>query len=309
MANTIERSNQLANTMCSNGYRYLYGAKGQDYTTALVSRLAAAYPGFFSTSVKTEALKDADKGYKAIDCSGFVCTVLGIPHIGSAQLRSTAVKRLPVTKTNAMPGMAIWKSGHVAYIGDDLKIYEAAGTKTDMKISAFESRSGAFTELLIVKGSALADTHSTSAKPKNPYPVPARTIKYIKGLPVMTGNDVRWVQWELREAGYDIEIDGKFGPASDCALRSFQMSCKLTVDGMCGPDTRSHLVEDEHNPVNGDSPASIHLDTSAAIYTVKSGDTLSRIARTYDTTVANLQSLNKIPDANMIYVGQQIKVK
>ena len=173
-----------------------------------------------------------------------------------------------------------------------------------------ENRAGAFTELLIVKGSALADGNSTNAKPANPYPEPARTIKYIKGLPVMTGDDVRWVQWELREAGYDIEIDGKFGPASDCALRAFQMSCKITVDGMCGPDTRNHLAEEESNPANaGAVPVNVHPNDSTTIYTVTSGDTLSRIARIYDTTVANLQSLNGIPDTNLIYAGQQIKIK
>lgn len=241
MANAITTSNQLANDMCSSGYRYLYGAKGQAYTSALVNQLRILYPNYINLS---EALKDADKGYKAIDCSGFVCTVLGIPHMGSAQLRSTAVQRLPVTKANAKPGMAIWRSGHIAYIGAGLKIYEAASTKTDMKISTFENRAGAFKELLIIKDSVLAISSTAGEEPekeKNPYPVPARTIKYV-GVPVMTGNDVKWVQWELREAGYDIEVDGKFGPASNKALRAFQASCKIAVDGKCGPDTRRNLV-------------------------------------------------------------------
>ena len=240
MANSITTSNNMAKSMCTSGYRYLYGGKGQAYTTSLVNQLAAAYPGVFTASTKAEALKDADKGYKAIDCSGFVCEVLGISHMGSAQLRSTAEKRLPVSRANAKPGMAIWRSGHIAYIGEDLKIYEAASTKTDMRISTFENRAGAFTELLVVKGSALA-AGEIQEKAVNPYPVPTRTIKYV-GVPVMTGDDVRWVQWELREAGYDIELDGKFGPASDKALKAFQASCKIAVDGKCGPDTRKNLI-------------------------------------------------------------------
>lgn len=303
MANAITTSNQLANDMCTSGYRYLYGAKGQAYTAALVNQLRILYPNYINLA---EALKDADKGYQAIDCSGFVCTVLGIPHMGSAQLRSTAVERLPVSKPNAKPGMAIWRSGHIAYIGDGLKIYEAASTKTDMKISAFENRAGAFTELLVIRDSALAlepTTGETAEKERNPYPMPARTIQYISGQAVMNGNDVKWVQWELREAGYDIEIDGKFGPASDKALRAFQASCKILMDGKCGPDTRSHLIAD-----SGTASGSGQQTATDTVYVVQSGDTLSRIAKAYGTTVANLQKLNGIKDADRIYVGQRLSV-
>ena len=44
-------------------------------------------------------------------------------------------------------------------------------------------------------------------------------------------------------------------------------------------------------------------------YTVKRGDTLSGIARRYKTTVAKLVKDNDIKNANLIYVGQKIKIK
>lgn len=44
-------------------------------------------------------------------------------------------------------------------------------------------------------------------------------------------------------------------------------------------------------------------------YVVKSGDTLSGLAKTYKTTVDKLVSLNNIKDKNKIYVGQKIRVK
>lgn len=43
-------------------------------------------------------------------------------------------------------------------------------------------------------------------------------------------------------------------------------------------------------------------------YTVKKGDTLSAIAKTYNTTVSALVKLNNIPNANLIYVGQKIVI-
>ncbi|WP_052123242.1 GH25 family lysozyme [Heyndrickxia coagulans] len=46
----------------------------------------------------------------------------------------------------------------------------------------------------------------------------------------------------------------------------------------------------------------------AVTYKVKSGDTLSGIAAKYGTSVATLQKLNGIKNANRIYVGQKIKI-
>lgn len=43
-------------------------------------------------------------------------------------------------------------------------------------------------------------------------------------------------------------------------------------------------------------------------YTVKKGDTLSKIAKKYKTTVDNLVKKNNIKDKNKIYVGQIIKI-
>ncbi len=44
------------------------------------------------------------------------------------------------------------------------------------------------------------------------------------------------------------------------------------------------------------------------IYTVRAGDTLSSIARRYNTTVYTLMQLNRIQNPNRIYVGQRLRV-
>ena len=44
-------------------------------------------------------------------------------------------------------------------------------------------------------------------------------------------------------------------------------------------------------------------------YTIKSGDTLNKISKKFDTSLYNLVTWNKIPNANVINVGQVIKVK
>ena len=56
------------------------------------------------------------------------------------------------------------------------------------------------------------------------------------------------------------------------------------------------------------SSSSASQATTSGTYTVKAGDTLSSIASSYNTTTAALASANSIPNANLIYVGQVLKV-
>lgn len=48
--------------------------------------------------------------------------------------------------------------------------------------------------------------------------------------------------------------------------------------------------------------------SSTILYQVKSGDTLSEIAQRFDTTVQELVSANRIPNPNLIYVGQTLVI-
>ena len=56
------------------------------------------------------------------------------------------------------------------------------------------------------------------------------------------------------------------------------------------------------------SSSSASQATTSGTYTVKAGDTLSSIASSYNTTTAALASANSISNANLIYVGQVLKV-
>lgn len=83
----------------------------------------------------------------------------------------------------------------------------------------------------------------------NPFPVPVRTIYYVKGA-TMKGNDVKWVQYDLREKGYTdkngalIEIDGSFGPACDYAIRQFSKDNGiLDAPERVGPKCRVALAK------------------------------------------------------------------
>ena len=50
------------------------------------------------------------------------------------------------------------------------------------------------------------------------------------------------------------------------------------------------------------------FDTNHTIYTIKPGDTLSQIAREYDTTVSQIVRLNNIQNPNLIFAGERIRI-
>ena len=51
------------------------------------------------------------------------------------------------------------------------------------------------------------------------------------------GEQVKKLQTALNRAGYDLSVDGVFGPATKTALSQFQHTNGLKADGIAGPNT------------------------------------------------------------------------
>ena len=51
------------------------------------------------------------------------------------------------------------------------------------------------------------------------------------------GIDVKYLQRRLVALGFALDVDGKFGPATDAAVRKLQTAFGYTVDGLVGPGT------------------------------------------------------------------------
>ena len=61
-----------------------------------------------------------------------------------------------------------------------------------------------------------------------------------------SGDGVRVLQTRLLALGYDLGrggADGKFGPATESAVRAFQAAAGVTVDGVVGPETAAALAK------------------------------------------------------------------
>lgn len=85
-------------------------------------------------------------------------------------------------------------------------------------------------------------------------------------------------------------------PAKKKKINPYGVARKMPVDAPKKPAAKKKAA-----PKKVDKPAS-------KVYTVKSGDTLTKIAKQHKTTVATLKKLNGISNANLIKVGQKIKL-
>lgn len=71
---------------------------------------------------------------------------------------------------------------------------------------------------------------------RNPYREPIVTLRYNS-----RGNSVRWLQYELNKHGAKLIVDGVFKDKTLNALKMYQASKNLVIDGICGQKTRDAL--------------------------------------------------------------------
>lgn len=70
----------------------------------------------------------------------------------------------------------------------------------------------------------------------NPYTCPLVTVK--RGA---KGDGVKWVQFQLNRAGFEVAIDGSCGAKTEQAIMRFQKAKGLTQDGKVGRITKAAL--------------------------------------------------------------------
>ena len=215
------------------GTPYVYGAKGADgkFTQAKLNWLARNYPRVFTTSYISKAKKFV--GQVCCDCSGLISWYTGKVY-GSSQLYSKASKRGSIKTVDKAPiGAVLWKNGHVGvYIGNGECIEEKGIAYGCVKSKISNTH---FTHWLTFDFMDYSEVTKVEVDEKktNPYKEPKVLLR--KGS---KGNDVKWLQFELQEAGFKtVGIDGAFGPKTEKGLKSFQKSSKIAVDGICGHQT------------------------------------------------------------------------
>lgn len=232
------------------GTPYFYGSKMKVLTEDFMKQMRKLYPSVVTLLYMSKARIKGNVGKINVDCSGLIGAYRE-KQIGSSQLYSTAYTRLSINDYRSWAdGVVCWRKGHVGVfcrIGGIYKVIEAKGINYGVVVSDFDPKEWTcgltFKEMHYVYSDNVVD--NATWKPVNPFVEPNRILK--KGC---KGDDVKWLQFELCEAGFSDEIqksggiDGVYGSATTKAVKALQKSCKIVVDGVVGKVTIKCLKND-----------------------------------------------------------------
>lgn len=236
-----------------NKFGYIWGKSGQTWTQA--AQNAATRP-------QTVSYGQQWVGHRVADCSGmFVWAYkqLGAEiYHGSNTIWNKYCSRQGKLKNGQRcdgialrPGTAVFLLNdtgrhHIGlYVGGGVCI-EAKGTKWGV-VTSQSTHWDEWGELRDVDYSMMPEEEIPMTKP---------TLR--RGD---RGDEVRELQDLLAKCGYILDVDGAFGSKTETAVKAFQKSAGLTVDGIVGPKTWDALTEaagetvpDEDPPWEGEEP-------------------------------------------------------
>lgn len=228
------------------GWGYVYSGQGELYSLALAqqwgqARRAGKSMEYFVTQCARWF------GKIVVDCSGLIIQAYrsAIPGYGDKTantLYSKTVENGPIATIPEIPGLCVWKKGHIGmYIGNG-KVVEAAGTNIGVVASALKAPAGITPW---TNWGKLADVNYAAATtgPSLPEPPSCWLGRYLKlTSPYTQGCDVSQVQNALLDMGFSPgAIDGVFGPKTQKAVIDFQKSAGITADGIVGVNTMEAL--------------------------------------------------------------------
>ena len=259
---------------CEEMYRnkdhwaYWYGTYGNQCTLKKYESKKKQYPEHYGSSRKSGYMKDIEKGRRCADCVGMIKSFFWTggkydtdPKYGTNHCPDNSANgMIAICKKTGkikdipdIPGLVVWKSGHIGvYIGGGYTI-EMRGFYYDCVKR--KVKDGPWTKWGMLPDSMI----SYDDKPKpEPEPVGDRDLKNGD-----EGPDVKQLQENLIELGFSCGsygADGEFGDCTEMAVEAFQRAHGLPNTGAYDAVTREALEKalDEHD-VPADEPKWVEI--------------------------------------------------
>ena len=134
------------------------------------------------------------------------------------------------------PGVRVAAGQHIAWVGD------SGNAESTSPHVHFELRDPSGTVVNPYSSLVAAGGNDVKGSPRDPLIGGARVLEIGT-----YGADVRVLQQSLTDLGYAVgPIDGRFGPATDRAVRSFQATTGLIADGLVGRGTKAAIAGSQH---------------------------------------------------------------
>lgn len=237
---------------------YWYGTCGYKCTLSRYNSKKAQYPSQYTAAREAAYKKDIAQGKMCADCVGLIKAFFwlsgkldgtskyganGCPDKSANGMYKLCVKTGPIATIPDVPGLVVWKDGHIG-------VYVGGGYTVEMKGFNYDC----------VKNKV------TDGKWTNWGQLPASMLKYVDGdvtgaIPKLgdrtlqqgdKGEDVSELQTILVKRGYNLGaygpnkdgVDGSFGSKTLAAVKDFQKANGLTADGIVASKTLAALLND-----------------------------------------------------------------
>lgn len=304
------------------GQPYWYGTCGYKCTSSLLKKKRNQYPNNYASKYESryqQNIKDRKvcsdciggcKGYawtgggqgildaigtdKSISSS---CGSHGCPDKGANSMFTYAKSKGcpwgPADTLPEIPGLALYKEGHAGYYVGDGWAVEWKGTAYGCVKTAVKGRGWTNWYMLpfIDYGDARTDTPADTE-----LPLGSRQLKNGSG-----GTDVKTMQELLLQLGYDLGscgADGKFGSATEKAVKAFQKKTGIKQDGIYGPDTHTALMNavSEKDSGTAAEPEEVQPEQKTVIISAASGNINIRFGNgTNYARITSVPSGTKLP--------------
>ncbi len=203
--------------------------------------------------------------------------------------------------------------GGVNSVNSEAVLDLAATTAVDRELNSVDSPGDeGDISTKFVQGETIAGAELTALKPEDDsatialngqefvvaladLPYPGYLLKYEPGATLTYDENVQQWQQRMKDRGWDIDVDGLYGPQSESIARQFQQAKDLAVDGIVGPQTWEASFDTSTPPFPGN------------LFKYEPGEPL-----TYDANVEQWQQrmkdLGKTIDVDGLYGSQSAQV-
>ena len=253
---TMFTGSQLAN-YCEEMYKhkdhwaYWYGTYGNKCTQKKYESKKKQYPEHYGSSRTKGYMKDIEQGRRCADCVGMIKAFFWTngqydtdpkygtnhcPDKSANGMIALCKKTGKIKDIPDIPGLVVWKSGHIG-------VYVGGGYTVEMKGFDYDCQRNKVTKGPWTKWGMLPDSmisYDDQPEPKpDPEPIGDRDLKNGD-----EGADVKELQSDLIELGYDCGpwgADGEFGDCTEMAVKQFQKDHDLEATGVYDAETRAAM--------------------------------------------------------------------
>ena len=232
-------------------WAYWYGTYGNKCTQKKYEAKKKQYPEHYGSSRTKGYMKDIEAGRRCADCVGMIKAFFWTngqydtdpkygtnhcPDKSANGMISYCKKTGPIKDIPDIPGLVVWKSGHIG-------VYVGGGYTVEMKGFDYDCQRNKVTKGPWTKWGMLPDSmisYDDQPEPKpDPEPIGDRDLKNGD-----EGADVKELQRDLIELGYDCGpwgADGEFGDCTEMAVKQFQKDHNLEPTGIYDAETRAAM--------------------------------------------------------------------